>query len=31
MAAYAEGLNVLSHAGIGRDDRDVDAETTPPA
>ena len=29
MAAYAEGLNVLSHAGIGRGDRDVDAETTP--
>jgi 6-phosphogluconate dehydrogenase len=29
MAAYAEGLNVLHHAGIGRTDRDTDAETTP--
>jgi 6-phosphogluconate dehydrogenase len=29
MAAYAEGLNVLRHAGAGLHDRDVDAETTP--
>ena len=29
MAAYAEGLNLLSHAGIGRDDHAKDAETTP--
>ncbi len=29
MAAYAEGLNVLHHANIGRTDRAADAETTP--
>jgi 6-phosphogluconate dehydrogenase len=29
MAAYAEGFNVLRHAGVGRDDRAHDAETTP--
>lgn len=29
MAAYAEGLNILAHAGVGRADREVDAETTP--
>ena len=29
MAAYGEGLNILHHANIGRQDRTVDAETTP--
>jgi 6-phosphogluconate dehydrogenase len=29
MAAYAEGLNILHHANIGKHDRDADAETTP--
>jgi len=29
MAAYAEGLNILRHAGIGGEERTVDAETTP--
>ncbi|HUA24906.1 MAG TPA: decarboxylating 6-phosphogluconate dehydrogenase [Steroidobacteraceae bacterium] len=29
MAAYAEGLNILRHGGIGRQGRGVDAETTP--
>ncbi len=29
MAAYAEGLNILRHAGIGAQERSVDAETTP--
>jgi 6-phosphogluconate dehydrogenase len=29
MAAYAEGLNLLRHAGAGLDEREVDAETTP--
>ncbi|TVQ83907.1 MAG: decarboxylating 6-phosphogluconate dehydrogenase [Chromatiaceae bacterium] len=29
MAAYAEGLNLLRHAGIGRADHAVDAETAP--
>jgi 6-phosphogluconate dehydrogenase len=29
MAAYAEGLNVLRHAGVGKAARAVDAETTP--
>ena len=29
MAAYAEGLNLLKHAGAGRVQRDDDAETTP--
>ncbi len=29
MAAYAEGLNVLAHAGIGATSQDHDAETSP--
>jgi 6-phosphogluconate dehydrogenase len=29
MAAYAEGLNILHHANVGKHQRDVDAETTP--
>ena len=29
MAAYAEGLNILKHAGAGLADHPVDAETTP--
>ena len=29
MAAYAEGFNILHHAGIGRKDHAVDAETAP--
>jgi 6-phosphogluconate dehydrogenase len=29
MAAYAEGFNLLHHAGAGRESREVDAETTP--
>jgi len=29
MAAYAEGLNILKHAGVGKEGREVDAETTP--
>ena len=29
MAAYAEGLNVLRHAGVGMKGHTVDAETTP--
>ncbi len=29
MAAYAEGLNILAHAGIGADSQKHDAETTP--
>ena len=29
MAAYAEGLNVLRHAGVGMKGHAVDAETTP--
>ncbi|MDP7029253.1 MAG: decarboxylating 6-phosphogluconate dehydrogenase [Phycisphaerales bacterium] len=29
MAAYAEGLGVLAHAGAGRTDQEHDAETTP--
>ena len=29
MAAYAEGLNVLHHANVGKQNRTVDAETTP--
>jgi 6-phosphogluconate dehydrogenase len=29
MAAYAEGLNLLRHAGAGLGEREVDAETTP--
>ncbi len=29
MAAYAEGLNILHHANIGKQTHDMDAETTP--
>jgi 6-phosphogluconate dehydrogenase len=29
MAAYAEGMNILAHAGVGRSGREVSAETTP--
>jgi 6-phosphogluconate dehydrogenase len=29
MAAYAEGLNILKHANVGKKQREVDAETTP--
>jgi 6-phosphogluconate dehydrogenase len=29
MAAYAEGLNILRHANVGKQNRAVDAETTP--
>lgn len=29
MAAYAEGLNILRHANAGKQEREVDAETTP--
>jgi 6-phosphogluconate dehydrogenase len=29
MASYAEGLNILHHANIGRRRREIDAETTP--
>lgn len=29
MASYAEGFNLLRHAGVGRQDRDADAETAP--
>jgi 6-phosphogluconate dehydrogenase len=29
MAAYAEGLNILHHANVGKKSREVDAETTP--
>jgi 6-phosphogluconate dehydrogenase len=29
MAAYAEGLNILKHANVGKRGREVDAETTP--
>ncbi len=29
MAAYAEGLNILRHAGAGRAEQEVDAETAP--
>jgi 6-phosphogluconate dehydrogenase len=29
MAAYAEGLNVLRHAGVGKEGRPHDAETAP--
>ncbi len=29
MAAYAEGMNILKHANVGKAKRDVDAETTP--
>jgi 6-phosphogluconate dehydrogenase len=29
MAAYAEGFNILRHAGAGRESREADAETAP--
>jgi 6-phosphogluconate dehydrogenase len=29
MAAYAEGFNILKHAGVGRADQATDAETAP--
>ncbi len=29
MAAYAEGMNILRHANVGKHGREVDAETTP--
>src|SRR5262249_7617457 len=29
MAAYAEGLNILKHANVGKQTQDIDAETTP--
>jgi len=29
MEAYAEGFNLLKHANAGRQDREIDAETTP--
>ena len=29
MAAYAEGLNILKHANVGKHGRTIDAETTP--
>jgi 6-phosphogluconate dehydrogenase len=29
MAAYAEGLNILKHANVGKTKREIDAETTP--
>jgi 6-phosphogluconate dehydrogenase len=29
MAAYAEGLNILHHAGIGKQQQSADAETAP--
>ena len=29
MAAYAEGLNILKHANVGKTGRTLDAETTP--
>jgi len=29
MAAYAEGLNILHHADVGLNEREIDAETTP--
>src|SRR5580658_8111587 len=29
MAAYAEGLNILKHANVGKTRRETDAETTP--
>jgi 6-phosphogluconate dehydrogenase len=29
MAAYAEGLNILKHANVGKATHDTDAETTP--
>jgi 6-phosphogluconate dehydrogenase len=29
MAAYAEGMNILRHANVGKHQHDIDAETTP--
>ena len=29
MAAYAEGLNILRHANVGKQTHEIDAETTP--
>jgi 6-phosphogluconate dehydrogenase len=29
MAAYAEGLNILRHANVGKQGQTIDAETTP--
>lgn len=29
MAAYAEGMNILAHANVGKNDQSHDAETTP--
>src|SRR2546428_352740 len=29
MAAYAEGLNILRHANVGKQKHEIDAETTP--
>jgi 6-phosphogluconate dehydrogenase len=29
MAAYAEGMNILKHAGVGKNIQEADAETTP--
>jgi 6-phosphogluconate dehydrogenase len=29
MAAYAEGLNILKHANVGKAEHAIDAETTP--
>jgi len=29
MAAYAEGMNILHHANVGKRTHDIDAETTP--
>ena len=29
MAAYAEGLNILKHANVGKEGQSADAETTP--
>lgn len=29
MAAYAEGLNILRHANVGKQEQEVNAETTP--
>ncbi len=29
MAAYAEGFNILKHAGVGKQNREKDAETAP--
>lgn len=29
MAAYAEGLNIIKHANVGKNTHEIDAETTP--